>query len=161
MRHSVWPDCAIFESLWWHIFSLILHKNVLTVWATLKNIPFKHKLLWILFRLLMVKFGLLFISTSGHTGDIVRSSRSNQSLFLSKWCHRQVTIFHQGIMFFPHHVPHQTQIGIDFQWQFSASKLRVKDANQHYLGTKWLRLIKFKAFASMVKTHRLGTSRCT
>ena len=37
-------------------FSLKLLKYMLTFWATLNSIPFKSKLLWLLFRLLMVKF---------------------------------------------------------------------------------------------------------
>ena len=44
-------------------FSLELPKYKLTFWATLESISFKQKLLWQLFRLLMIKFRLLCIST--------------------------------------------------------------------------------------------------
>ena len=54
----------------WHVFSLKLPKYIKTFWgATLKNIPFKTKTAVVTLRLLLVKFGLLFISTSGHTGS--------------------------------------------------------------------------------------------
>ena len=68
VESPVWPDWAIFERFWWHIFSLQLPKYILTFWATLEIILFEWKLLRRLFRLLMVNFGLLFILTSGHPG---------------------------------------------------------------------------------------------
>ena len=52
--------------------------------ATLENITLKQKLLWRLFRLLMVKLGLLFISTSGYTGLVLVNFNEKNSceLFL-------------------------------------------------------------------------------
>ena len=43
-------------------------KRLATFWATLKNLAFKQKLLWLLIGQLLGKIGHCFIAASGHTG---------------------------------------------------------------------------------------------
>ena len=63
---TVWPDWAIFEWLWWCNFYKIA-QIFIDFLGYFENIPFKLKLLWLLFRLLMETFGLIIIPTTGHT----------------------------------------------------------------------------------------------
>ena len=52
----------------------------------MKNIPFKLKMLFLLFGQLMVKFGLLFISTSGHCALVSKESGLSHNQNYSQTC---------------------------------------------------------------------------
>ena len=52
----------------------------------MKNIPFKLKMLFLLFGQLMVKFGLLFISTSGHCALVSKESELSHNQNYSQTC---------------------------------------------------------------------------
>ena len=52
----------------------------------MKNIPFKLKMLFLLFGQLMVKFGLLFISTSGYCALVSKESGLSHNQNYSQTC---------------------------------------------------------------------------
>ena len=60
----------IFESFWWYGFYKASPNAFLVIfWAKEKSNTFHGNLLWLLFGQLLVKFGLLFDSASGHCGN--------------------------------------------------------------------------------------------
>ena len=56
----IWLDWAIFEKFWWLFFAQVAQINI-------DFLGYFEKLLWLPFGLFNVKFGLLFILTSGHS----------------------------------------------------------------------------------------------
>ena len=92
----------------------------MTFWATLKNIPFQLKLLWLLVRQLMA-FGLLFISTSGRTSRQVHEQQPT----LEK--------VKEGIFISP---PFWKQLILHFSlgWPFGAKNLVDFFTNKNYAG---------------------------